>query len=313
MRILFMGSAEFACPAVRALLESRHHLVACVTQPDRPKGRHLKLTPCPVKALAEARGLPVLTPEKIAEPEALGAVAAWQPEVIVVAAYGQYLPARLLTLPTQACVNIHPSRLPRYRGAAPIQWAVASGDTMTAVSILHVARKMDAGDIILQKDYPIGEEDTAGSLEPKLADFGAELLLKALDLLEAGIAPCEPQDENAVTWARKLEKEDGRLDWRKPATRLRNEIRGFQPWPGAFTMIGGKRLKVLFARVEEKVGTPGTLLDVAGEGLLVACGENALRLLEVQPEGRPAMSGRAFLNGVGLRVGEQLEGVACAG
>lgn len=308
MRIVFMGSAEFACPAVEALRTSRHALVACVTQPDRPKGRHLKLTACPVKALAEARGIPVQTPERIAEPTALAAVEALQPDVIVVAAYGQYLPSRLLAMPRLACLNIHPSLLPKYRGAAPIQWAVASGDTMTGVTILHVSKKMDAGDLILQEPYPIGDEDTAGSMEPKLAEFGAELLRRAIDQLEQGTASRVPQDEAQVTWARKLDKEDGRLDWTQPAAVLRHRVRGFQPWPGAFTMIGNQRLKVLRTRVEPGRGEPGYLLAVEGEGPLVACGEQALRLLEVQPEGRPAMAGHAYVNGCPLATGHVLPG-----
>lgn len=308
MRILFMGSAEFACPAVEALRVSGHDLVACVTQPDRPKGRHLKLTPCPVKALAEARGIPVLTPERVADPHVLASVEALRPDLIVVAAYGQYLPSRLLAMPRLACINIHPSLLPKYRGAAPIQWAVASGDTMTGVSILHVSKKMDSGDLILQASYPIGDEDTAGSLEPKLAEFGAELMLQAIAQVEQGTAARLPQDEALVTWARKLDKEDGRLDWTRPAEHLRHLIRGFQPWPGAFTMIGNQRLKVLLARVEPGRGVPGRLLEVQGEGPLVACGEQALRLLEVRPEGRPAVPGHAYVNGCPLVPGQILPG-----
>lgn len=308
MRIVFMGSAEFACPAVEALQLSGHDLVACVTQPDRPKGRHLKLTPCPVKALAEARGIPVQTPERIADAAALADVEALHPDIIVVAAYGQYLPSRLLAMPKVACINIHPSLLPKYRGAAPIQWAVASGDTMTGVTILHVSKQMDAGDLILQERYPIGDEDTAGSLEPKLAEFGAELMLRAIAQLEQGTAARVPQKESGVTWARKLDKEDGRLDWSLPAERVRHHIRGFQPWPGAFTMIGNQRLKILVARVEPGSGEPGRVLELGGEGPLVACGEQALRLLEVQPEGRPAMPGRAYVNGCPLVPGQLLSG-----
>ena len=308
MRIIFMGSAEFACPAVEALRLSGHDLVACVTQPDRPKGRHLKLSPCPVKALAEARGIPVQTPERIAEPSALASVEALHADIIVVAAYGQYLPSRLLAMPRVACINIHPSLLPKYRGAAPIQWAVASGDTMTGVTILHVSKQMDAGDLIVQERYPIGDEDTAGSLEPKLAEFGAELLLRAIAQLEQGTAARVAQEEGQVTWARKLDKEDGRLDWSLPAETLRHHIRGFQPWPGAFTMIGNTRLKILVARVEPGSGEPGCVLEVGGEGPLVACGAQALRLLEVQPEGRPAMPGRAYVNGCPLVPGQLLPG-----
>ncbi len=306
MRIIFMGSAAFAGPAVEAVLGSRHQLVACVTQPDRPKGRHLKLTPCPVKALAEARGIPVQTPERIADPAALAAVEALASDVIVVAAYGQYLPSRLLAMPKVACVNIHPSLLPKYRGAAPIQWAVAGGDAVTGVTILYVSKKMDSGDIILQEPFVIAEGETAGSLEPKLADFGAALMLRALEQLEAGTAARVPQEELAVTWARKLEKEDGRVDWRKPAAVLHNQVRGFHPWPGSFIEVAQKRLKILATRVDPLSGEPGIVLALDGDGPVVACGSGALRLLEVQPEGRPAMPGRAFLNGTAWATGQRL-------
>lgn len=308
MRILFMGSAEFAVPAVAALRGSRHELVACVTQPDRPKGRHLKLTACPVKAWAAGQGVPVQTPERIADPAALADVESQQADIIVVAAYGQYLPSRLLAMPKVACINIHPSLLPKYRGAAPIQWAVANGDTMTGVTILHVSKQMDAGDIILQERYEIADAETAGTLEPKLAAFGATLLVRAIDQLEAGQAARVPQDEAGVTWARKLEKEDGRLDWNKPAIELRHQIRGFSPWPGSFTTVNGKRLKVLSARVEQGSGRPGEIVDLDGDGVLVACGEGALRLVDVQPEGRPAMQGRAFVVGSSLTCGMVLAG-----
>ncbi len=313
MRIVFMGSADFACPAVETLLGSRHSLVGCVTQPDRPKGRHLKLMSCPVKALAEVRGIAVQTPERIAEPVALAAVEALQPEVIVVAAYGQYLPSRLLAMPRLACVNIHPSLLPSYRGAAPIQWAVAGGATVTGVTVLHVSRKMDSGDLILQEVFPIREQETAGSLEPKLAHLGASLLLKALDQLENGTAARIPQDEASVTWARKLEKEDGRMDWRKPAVELHNQVRGFHPWPGSFTQVENRRLKILATRVEPTSGQPGEVLALDEGGPLIACGAGSLRLLDVQPEGRPAMTGRAYLNGVAWVRGQVLGGTSCAG
>ena len=308
MRILFMGSAQFACPAVAALRASRHELLACVTQPDRPKGRHLKLTACPVKAWAVAQGVPVQTPERIADPEALAAVEELGADIIVVAAYGQYLPRRLLAMPKVACLNIHPSLLPKYRGAAPIQWAVASGDKVTGVTILHVSPKMDAGDIIMQERFDIAGEETAGTLEPKLAEFGATLLLRAIDQLESGQAARVPQDEHAVTWARKLEKEDGRLDWIQPATVLRHQIRGFSPWPGTFTTVDGKRVKVHAAQVESGAGRPGEILELEGDGPLVACGEGALRLLEVQPEGRPTMPGRAYAVGASLVRGTILPG-----
>lgn len=306
MRIVFMGSAEFACPTVEALLASRHELVCCVTQADRPRGRHLAVTACPVKIMAAGRGFPVMTPERVADSGVLSELDSYSPDIIVVAAYGQYLPGRLLSLPRVACVNIHPSLLPKYRGAAPIQWAVAGGDTVTGVTILHVAKKMDAGDIILQEIHPIDPDETAASLERKLAKFGAELLLRALGLLESGAASRTPQDEARATWARKLVKEDGRLDWSKPAEILRHHVRGFHPWPGSFTEVDGKRLKILRTRVEEGRGRAGEVLSMAEEGPLIACGESALRLLDVQPEGRPAMSGRSYAQGVAWDVGFRL-------
>lgn len=301
MRIIFMGSAEFACPAVEALLGSRHVLAACVTQPDRPKGRNLLLTPCPVKALAVARGVAVLTPEKIGE--AAAELEALQPDLIAVAAYGQYIPSAISERPRHRAINIHPSLLPKYRGAAPIQWAVANGDTMTGVSIQYVARRMDAGDLLLQQEFAIGDDDTAATLEPRLARAGAELLMRAVDLLDAGHAHAMPQDEAHVSLARKLVKADAALDWRQPARVLRNRVRGFQPWPGACFSFEGRSVKVLQAAVEAGGGAPGTVLAVDGAGPVVACGDGALRLLSLQPEGRRAMAGSDFVHGTRLRPG----------
>lgn len=304
MRILFMGSAEFACPALEALLGSRHEVVACVTQPDRPRGRHLKVAACPVKALATARGVRTLTPERIGD--AYGELASLHPDLAVVAAYGQYIPARISDLPRHRSVNIHPSLLPRYRGAAPVQWALASGETMTGVSIQYVAPKMDAGDLVLQQEFEIRPDDTATTLEPRLARAGAELVLRAVDLLDAGHAHPTPQDEAKATWARKLEKSDAQLDWNQPAVVLHNRVRGFQPWPGAHCAVRGKQLKVLRTRVEAASGVPGSVLEGGAEGPLVACGTGALRLLEVQPEGRRAMAGGDYLRGAQLFTGDTL-------
>lgn len=307
MRVIFMGSAEFACPAVEALLGSRHELVACVTQPDRPKGRRLKVQPCPVRALAEAKGVRVLAPEAV--DGAYDEIATLRPDLIAVAAYGQYIPGRLIDLPPRGAINIHPSLLPRYRGAAPIQWAVANGDTVTGVSILYVGRKMDAGDVILQQEHDIADGDTAATLAPRLARAGAELLVRAIDLIDTGHAHRTPQDEAKVTWARKLEKADGRIDWTLPALALHHRVRGFQPWPGSACEAqagSGHHLKVLRTRVEQGTGVPGTILDATGDGPLIACGENALRLLDVQPEGKRPMPGAAYLNGAHLPPGSRL-------
>ncbi len=300
-RIVFMGSDAFAVPAVEALLASEHQLAACVAQPDRPSGRGRHLTPCPVKACAVSAGIPVLAPEKIGD--AYGELAALAPDLIAVAAYGQYIPRRIIELPPLGCINIHPSLLPRYRGAAPIQWAVANGDTETGVSIIDVTARMDAGPILLQERHPIFPEDTTPTLEPRLAKAGAALLLEAIRRLASGAAVRLPQDESAVTWARKLEKADGLLDWLQPARSLHNRVRGFQPWPGTYCTVSGKRLGVSATRAERASGEPGAILDLGGDGPLIACGSDALRLLVVQPEGKRSMSGADYARGARLGVG----------
>ena len=284
-----------------ALLDTEHRLAACVTQPDRPQGRGRQLAPCPVKAFAVEAGVPVLTPEKIgdARPE----LAALAPDLIVVAAYGQYIPRAIIALPRLGCINIHPSLLPKYRGAAPMQWAVANGDTETGVTIQEVGARMDAGPILLQARHPIAPEDDLNTLEPQLARLGADLMLEAIRQLDTGTATRRVQDEALVTMARKLEKADARLDWSQPASVLHNRVRGFQPWPGAFCSVQGKRLGVAKTRVEQAHGEPGALLDAGGDGPLVACGEHALRLLAVQPEGKRTMPGPDFLRGTRLEPG----------
>ena len=304
MRIVFMGTPRFAVPALAKLLDApRCEVVAAVTQPDRPRGRNLKLAMCPVKELTTSRGVPILTPEKISEAEI--SLRELKPDLIAVVAYGQFIPRAIRELATHACINIHPSLLPKYRGAAPIQWAVANGDTVTGVTIMHVAKVMDSGDIILQREVSIGENETAAELEPRLAEIGAGMLLEAIDLFANGNAPSIPQDEKKASVARKLTKEDGRIDWSLPAETIFNRIRGFQPWPGAFFDVEGKTLKILRARVEQTgPSAPQTVGQTAG--LLIACGKDSLRLLEVQPEGKPAMSAAAWLNGSRLKVGDKI-------
>lgn len=306
MRIIYMGTPRFAVPGLAKLLDAKQHeVVAAVTQPDRPRGRNLKLSPCPVKDLAVARGVAVLTPERIGD--ALESLTALRPDVIAVAAYGQYLPRSIRELPTRGCINIHPSLLPKYRGAAPIQWAVANGDAVTGVSIMHVAKTMDAGDIILQRRVEILPDETAAELEPRLAEIGATMLVDACDLLATGTAPRVPQDDAAATHARKLEKEDARIDWQQPAATLHNRIRAQQPWPGAVCTVAGKPLKILRASsAADGRGEPGCIIRLDAGAPVIACGAGALRLLEVQPEGKPAMSAAAWLNGVRLQAGDVL-------
>jgi len=310
MRIVFMGSGPLACPALASLLEAPDHQVPLVvTQPDRPSGRRLHLAACPVRKLAVGRGIPVLSPEKVGAPDVVARLKALSPDLIVVADFGQFLTASVLAIPGRGTVNIHPSLLPRYRGAAPVQWAIANGDTATGVTILYVTEKMDAGDIILQEKVPIREDATCESLTPLLAHLGAALLLRALRAIEAGAAPRIPQDEAAVILAPKLKKEDGRVDWEMPAEAIRNRVRGFQPWPGCFCEVpegSGHHVKILKARVESAAGHVGHALEWSGDGPLIACGDQSLRLLELQPEGKKPMSASAYVNGHKLRVGDRL-------
>jgi methionyl-tRNA formyltransferase len=301
-----MGSAGFACPCLEQLLaSSRDEVVAVVTQPDRPKGRNLEVSPCPVKAYLGSRAIPVLNPEKVNTPESLSAIQSLRPDLIVVVAYGQLLKPALLAIPPFGCVNVHGSLLPKYRGAAPIQWAVANGDPVSGVTTMFMNEGMDTGDMILKREVAIEPGDTGGSFLDKLAKAGAALLGETVELIRAGTAPRVPQDDFLATVAPKLKKADGRIDWNRPAATIHNQVRAFHPRPGSFCdMPGapGKILKVLATRVEDiplsvAQGTPGTVLEEKGDGLLIQTGSQAIRLLEVQPEGRKPMTGAAFLRG----------------
>ncbi|NCC49753.1 MAG: methionyl-tRNA formyltransferase [Spartobacteria bacterium] len=301
MRIVFMGSDEIACPTLAALAASeRDEVVAVITQPDRPSGRRRKLTPCALKAFATERKLPVYCPDKIGEEGMVERLRELAPDMIIVVAYGQYIPGSILAIPRHHAINLHPSLLPKYRGASPIQWAVANGDRETGVSILYVTAKMDAGDIILQERIPIGDEDTAVTMAHKLADLGARMILDAVDLHRQGTVPATPQDEAQAVTVYKLSKEDGRIDWSMDAATIRHRIRGFQPWPLCFCEApkgAGHFLRIYKARLEDGAGEPGEILDVHNDGPLVATGAGALRLLDVQPEGKSIMTGKAYLCG----------------
>jgi methionyl-tRNA formyltransferase len=313
MRIVFMGSAELACPCLERLLaDPGNAVVGVVTQPDRPKGRSLQTAPCPVRALVARRDVPVLTPEKVNTPESVSAIRALAPEVIVVVAYGQILKPCLLEIPPRGCVNIHASLLPKYRGAAPIQWAIARGETVTGVTAMFLDAGMDSGDIIDRVEEPIRADDTAGKLHDRLAPLGAELLARTIAALRQGAVPHTPQNPAEASYAPKLKKSDGRLDWTRPAVELHNRIRGFNPWPGCYCEFPGVKpglVKVLESRVAPGgPGAPGEILSNQGEGPLIQTGAQALRLLQVQPEGRKAMPGSAFLCGHPLKIGERLGG-----
>ena len=304
MRIIFMGSAQLAVPSLKAVLRSgQDEVVGVVSQPDRPAGRKRVLTPCPLKAFADEQGLNVMTPEKIGDPDAVQALKELKPDLLIVVAYGQYIPQRVIQLAEHEAINVHPSLLPKYRGSAPIQWAILNGDRQTGVSIIYLAEKMDAGDILRQEAYPLGRDETSASLHDKLAEVGAELLLKAVADIREGAVRRTVQDETQVIEIRKFTKEDGHIDWTLPAEQIRNRIRAFDPWPGSFCKLpSGDPLKIWKAEVEEVQGEypPGTLLD---DRLLVQTGSGALRLIEVQPVGRKRMDAGSFLNGAALAEG----------
>jgi methionyl-tRNA formyltransferase len=311
MRMVFMGSAPLACACLEALLTARPGQVAAVVcQPDRPKGRNLVLAPCPVKERIRDRGIPILTPDNVNTAESVADLRALAPDLIAVVAYGQILRAPLLGLPRLGCINIHASLLPKYRGAAPIQWAIVRGELESGVTAMYMSARMDAGDIILQRKIPIGPEDTAGALHEAMEREGPAALVEVVEAIEQGSAQRVPQVESEATFAPKLSREDGRIDWTLSAADLHNRVRGFNPWPGCYTAIacreaGGLPLKVWKVRPEavpsgSEGALPGTVVESAGDGPLVAAGSGAVRLLSVQPQGRKVMSGSAYLCGHGL-------------
>jgi methionyl-tRNA formyltransferase len=295
-RVVFMGSPEFALPALAALA-GQYPVVGVVTQPDRPAGRGGQLTPPPVKLLAVQLGLPVIQPPRLRQPEAMEQLSRWAPELIVVAAFGQILKPEVLDLPPHGCLNVHASLLPRGRGAAPIQAAILAGDAQSGVTIMKMDPGMDTGDILAQRSLPILPADTAASLSERLAALGAELLIETLPAYLAGQAAPRPQDPELVTYAPRLKKEDGRLDFLQPAETLERQVRAFYPWPGAFTAWQGGILKVLRAHaLPEHPAQPGQAAVFQGLPAF-GTGRGLLVLDEVQPAGKKPMSGEVFLRG----------------
>lgn len=305
--IIYMGTAPIAVPALEALhARPDCEVVAVCTQPDRPSGRKRRLTPSPVKVCALELGIPVVDPEKIGTAKA--GLSALEPDLAVVFAYGQYLPRSIFDLPVHGSINFHPSLLPRYRGASPIQSALLDGCTETGLSVIRVGEKMDAGDVLLQRTVSIGPDDTSQDLTLRFARMAADLVPEVLKGLREESLTFTPQKEAEATECRKIAKADGAIDWTKSAQALHCQIRAFHPWPGAFFGLGELgSVKVLEAKVESGDAEAGTLLDLAGEGPLIACGEDALRLILLQPPGKKPMDGRSFLNGHPLQEGTVLE------
>jgi methionyl-tRNA formyltransferase len=308
LRIIFMGSAELACASLETLTrQPDFEVVAVVTQPDRPRGRELKLQASPVKQAAVHLRLPVLQPERARSEDFIGELRELQPDLIAVAAYGQILPKAILELPRCSCLNVHTSLLPKYRGAAPIQWAILNDEPETGVTIMKMDAGLDTGDILTQAATPIRAEDNAQTLHDRLGQMGAELLVSTIRDHVAGKITPRPQPAQGASHARKITKEDGRLDWNQPARALWNRIRAFTPWPGAFTQLPGQEpaqmLKIWRAEVVAISGAPGEIVAAEKLGLVIACGVQALRVVELQREGGRRMSAGDFLAGHPLKPG----------
>jgi methionyl-tRNA formyltransferase len=299
MRIVFMGAGEIGVPTLQALLNSEHEVVGVVTQPDKPVGRSQLIEPPPIKKALSGTNIPVLQPARIKDRQAIEEIRALRPDVMVVMAYGQILPRGVLEIPEIACLNLHASLLPRWRGAAPIQAAIAAGDREIGITVMYMDEGLDTGDILLQRTIDILPADTGGALHNRLAGVAPETLLESLDLLAKGKAPRTPQDNAVATYAPKLKREDGKIEWSDPADAIERKIRAFDPWPGAFMTVstdGTRNLKIFSATVIDLRGKPGKILRSEAE-LVVAAGEGALSLGEVQLEGKRRMSAMEFLRG----------------
>jgi methionyl-tRNA formyltransferase len=316
MVIVFFGTPQFAVPTLEALIASRHRIPLVVTQPDKPRDRGQRVTDAPVKTAARSRNVPVFQPERLRDPAVADALRQHAPDLAVVAAYGKLIPGTLLRLPRLGMVNVHASLLPKYRGAAPVHRAIMNGEVETGVTIMQVAEALDAGNMLARAARAIGVDETSDQLERALALDGARLLLDVLDQVESGAARAEPQDESAATYAPRLKKEEGLIDWTAPAQRIHNQVRGLYPWPHAYTYLDGARLIVWRTRIRLKPDSteiqlkpdsapvaPGTIVDVTRDAIEVATGGGRIALTELQAEGRRPMSTRDFLAGRPVRSG----------
>ncbi len=299
MRVAFFGTPDFAVPCLEALIRAGHEIVCVVTQPDKPAGRGQETKPQAVKIAAETAGIPVFQPASVRKPPFSPVLAELAPDVAIVVAYGKILPKDLLDVPREGCVNVHGSLLPRWRGAAPIQWSVLSGDAKSGVTTMRMDEGMDTGDILLTRELVLAPDETAGSLFARLAPMGAELLVETLARMKSSSLRGIKQDESLATHARMLLKEDGRLDWTRSAVDLDRRVRGTSPWPGAFTTAGGKLLKVHRVAVEAGSAAPGSVLGADADSWRIGTGNGILRLVEVQPEGGKKMTGAEFARGRG--------------
>ena len=308
LRILYFGTPDFAVPTLRALIDSRHPVVGVVSQPDRPRGRGHQLAPTATKTVALEAGLPVLQPEKVRTTEFLAAVKSLAPDLGVVAAYGRILPEALLAIPRLGMINVHGSILPRWRGAAPVHRAVIAGDAETGITIMRVVKELDAGAMLSVRRRPIGIDETSAEVERALAEIGASLLVEAVDAIADGRAVETEQPADGVTYAAKLEKREGAVDWQQPAATLHNIVRGLQPWPLVSARLAGQRVLVHRTALTDRTSTesPRTVIDA--DGLAIVAGDQrVLRILELQPEGRRVMTSREYLAGRRVEPGTAIE------
>ncbi|MFO7982719.1 MAG: methionyl-tRNA formyltransferase [Desulfuromonadales bacterium] len=307
IRTVFMGTPDFALETLKGLIEAGVDLCAVYTQPDRPSGRGRKLTPPPVKVLAEQHDIPVFQPPKLRAPEAVEQLRELEPDLIVVVAFGQILPKSVLEIPEYGCINVHASLLPRYRGAAPINKAIIDGEESTGITTMLMDEGLDTGDMLVRKSLAIGPEETAGELHHRLALLGRETMVETLARLCAGTLEPEPQDDEKSSYAPMLKKEDGRIDWSRSAEEIHNQVRGLDPWPGAYTKLEGKDIKLFGTSPLEGSGEPGTVLSADSEGVRIACGEGVLLCRELQLPGRKRLPTADFVRGRTMVPGTRLE------
>lgn len=309
MRVIFMGTPDFSVATLEEIIKAGHEVVLVVSQPDKAVGRSKALKATPVKECALAHGIEVYQPRRVKEQECIEYLAGYQPDIIIVEAFGQIIPKAILDMPKYGCVNVHASLLPKYRGAAPIQWAVINGDAVTGVTTMRMAEGIDTGDMILKEEVALREDETGGSLFDRLSVVGAKLCVKTMEAIENGTARYTPQDDTAATHTGKIGKKMGIIDWTKSAESIESLIRGLDPWPSAYTHLEEKTLKIWKAKVYsgEKKAEPGCILKAEKNTLLVQCGDGILSLREVQLEGKKRMSADAFLNGYAIQEGTLLQ------
>jgi methionyl-tRNA formyltransferase len=303
LRIIFMGTPEFACPTLQKLIDRDEEVIAVITQPDRPKGRGQQTVPPPVKALAEQHAIPVIQPVKVRLPEVVESIRQLAPDLIVVVAFGQILPKSLLDIPRYGCINVHASLLPRWRGAAPLNWCIIKGDAETGITTMMMDVGLDTGDMLLKKATPIDPDENTQTLHDRLSLIGAEALAETLDLLTAGKLVREKQDDALTCYAPMLKKDDGLIDWNEEPQQIRNLVRGMTPWPGAFSFVDGRMVKIYQVRTATGEGVPGTVIHTGRDGLEVACAGGSIIVEELQLEGKKRLPARDFLAGYKIAPG----------